>query len=92
MKYTYLFFGSQNFRIPTGSTRGRINLAVLESVSYFFSFQTDDFLKKNTEKIKANFNILIKNNKYLDSVRTATGDTQRVITRFKMAQEILSII
>ena len=92
MKYTYLFFESQNFRIPTDSTRGRINIAVLESVSYFFSIQTDDFLKKNKENIKRNFNKLINNHKYLDSVRTATGDTQRVITRFKMAQEILSNI
>lgn len=90
MKLTYSFFGSQNFRIPTDSTRGRINLAVLESVSYFFSNQPDVFLNQNKEKIKLNFKKLLDNEKYLDSVRIATGDTQRVITRFKMAQEILS--
>jgi uncharacterized protein with ParB-like and HNH nuclease domain len=90
MKTTYSFFKSQNFRIPTENTRGRVNLAVLESVSYFFSNQSDEFLKHNKEKIKENFKRLLNNERYLDSVRIATGDTQRVITRFKLAQEILS--
>lgn len=90
MKLTYKFFGFQNFRIPTDNTRGRINLAVLESVSFFFSKQSDEFLNQNKEKIKENFKKLLNNNKYLESVRFATGDTHRVFTRFKLAQEILS--
>ena len=90
MELTYDFFGVKNFRIPTDGTRGRINLAVLESVSCFFSSQSDNFLKKNKEKILTNFQRLITNDKYLDCVRISTGDTQRVNTRFKLAHEILS--
>ncbi len=46
MKCTYQFFGNRNFRIPTGSSRGRINIAVMESVGHFFSSKDDDFLEK----------------------------------------------
>ena len=92
MEKTYEFFGTKNFRIPTKNTRGRINLALLESVSYFFSNHSNDFLDKHKEKIKKNFDLLLENRKYLDAIKVSTGDTQRVKNRFKLVEEILGNI
>ncbi|OQW88586.1 MAG: hypothetical protein BWK78_08160 [Thiotrichaceae bacterium IS1] len=92
MKCTYEFFGTRNFRVPlTGkpNTRGRINIAVLESVGYFFSVQQDDFLCDHKPAIMANFDRLLKDKDYLDAVQKSTGDKNRVITRFQLAQTIL---
>ena len=83
------FFGSKNFRIPTKQTRGKINIAVLESICYFFSIKSDIFLKKNKPRIKRNFKRLIKNQSYLEAACSSTGSKTRVINRFKLAQEIL---
>lgn len=89
MVLTYTFFGDNNFRLPTDSTRGRINIAILESVSYFFGKMSDVFLQSNKEKIKQNFRELLSNPDYRDAVRFSTGDSRRVIRRFNLAQEIL---
>lgn len=92
MKLTYDFFGDRNFRVPLEgkTTRGRINIAVLESVGYFFSKQTDEFLKCHKDTIIRNFfEHLLKNDEYLDAVQKSTGDKNRVIKRFQLVQEIL---
>lgn len=94
MQISYEFFGTRNFRIPFSDkiTRGRINIAVIESVGYFFSKQSDDFLHQNKQIITNNFDILLKNPEYLDAVQKGTGYTKRVITRFNLAQEILGSV
>jgi hypothetical protein len=92
MKFAYDFFGERNFRLPTASTRGRINIALLESVSYFFSIKTDEFLQQNREKIQANYEHLLNNAEFIDAIRVSTGDTRRVINRFNLAQKILGNI
>ena len=89
MKITYELFGKKNFRLPTYQTRGRINIAIFESVAYFFSIIDDLFLKKYKTEIIANFDNLIKNEVYLDSVSNATSSKAKVISRFNLAQEIL---
>ncbi|MFI3220773.1 MAG: DUF262 domain-containing protein [Methylococcales bacterium] len=91
MKISYEFFGTRNFRIPFADklTRGRINIAVIESVGYFFSQQSNDFLYKNKQIIINNFDLLLKNPDYLNAVQNGTGYTKMVITRFNLAQEIL---
>jgi Protein of unknown function DUF262 len=89
MQWIYEFFGNRNFRIPGETTRGRINIAVLESVGYFFSKQSDDFLHQHKEIIVNNFERLLKNNDYLDAVQKSTGDKNRVLKRFQLAKEIL---
>lgn len=89
MQLTYAFFGERNFRVPSPDTRGRINIAILESVSYFFSQQTDAFLHENKASIIKNFGRLLKTPDYLDAVQQSTGDKKRVATRFDLAQEIL---
>jgi hypothetical protein len=90
MQLTYDFFGNENFRIPSAATRGKVNIAVLESVGYFFSKKDDNFLYNNKEKIKDNFFVkLLSDPDYLDAVQISTGDRKRVIKRFQLAQEIL---
>jgi uncharacterized protein with ParB-like and HNH nuclease domain len=95
MKLTFDFFGKRNFRFPIKNdkgeveSRGFINTSIFESVCYFFSKKTDDFLKTHKEKIIQNFDELLQNPTYLDSVRFSTGSKFRVVNRFQLAQEIL---
>jgi len=89
MKRTYEFFGKNNFRLPTNSSRGRINIALMEAVSYFFSKKSDQFLDKHEQTIKVNFQHLLENAEFTNTVRFATGDKRRVIERFALAQQIL---
>lgn len=90
MKLTYDFFGNKNYRIPTIRGRGRINTAVMESVSFFFSKNNDAFLYKNKYSITKNYEKLLKDDTYRDSVRFSTGDTKRVRNRFSIAPQTLA--
>jgi len=90
MTLTFEFFGESNFRLSSKQTRGsRINIALLESVCYFFSAKNDSFLRKNKPHIQKNFTQLLKNRNYLEAVRFTTSNKTSVINRFKLAQEIL---
>jgi uncharacterized protein with ParB-like and HNH nuclease domain len=89
MTLTFDFFGKRNFRLPTEQTRGRINLAVFESVSYFFSIKSDRFLKTHKKTIQRHFDQLLQDEAYLDAVRFSTANTAKVITRFKRVRKIL---
>ncbi|HLP60740.1 MAG TPA: DUF262 domain-containing protein [Candidatus Deferrimicrobium sp.] len=89
MKLTYEFFGPKNFRLPTEKSKGRINIAVMESISYFFSIKPDHFLQQHKDKIKTNFNRLFQEKEYIEAVTRSTGEKKKVIIRFKLVQEIL---
>jgi hypothetical protein len=95
MEVTFQFFGKKNFRIPIldhegyPKSRGFINSALLESVAYFFSLHDNALLEKEEVNIKANFEALLKNADYLNATQFATGNRASVLTRFKLAQEIL---
>ncbi|MBD2482491.1 DUF262 domain-containing protein [Planktothrix sp. FACHB-1365] len=89
MNLTFDFFGTKNFRLPSGKNRGRINIAMFESVCYCFSISSDVFLKNNKNSIQNNFTKLLENQEYLDSIRDSTSSKSKVITRFKLAQKIL---
>lgn len=91
MGITYDLFQDKNFRIPLvgKTTRGRINIAVLESVGYFFANITDSFLDKNKENIINNYSALLQNKDYLNAVQTGTGSINKVFMRFTLAQKIL---
>jgi hypothetical protein len=89
MDLSFEFFGRRNFRLPAAERRGRINIAIFESVCYFFSIKSDDFLQKNKKTIQDNFDKLLQNPEYVDAIRYATSSKAKVITRFKLAQELL---
>ena len=90
MKYTQQFFGRKNFRIPTNETRGRINIAIFETVAGFFASKSEEFLKINKAQIKANFSFLLKDSVFMDAVRFSTGDGKRVASRFEKAFDVLN--
>jgi len=90
MKTTNSFFGKENFRLPKPKARGAVNMAILETVGYFFSTQTDDYLEENRDKIIANYNSLVSDKNYIDAVRNTTGTKKRVKRRFEIAMQILS--
>lgn len=91
MKKNFEFFGERNFRFPVGeNNRGRVNIAMLESVSLFFSNHDDSYLESNKDKIKSNYKILLSQETYREAVRFSTGDKKRVIERFQICEEILA--
>jgi len=97
MKFTISFFGNNNFRLFTtykngNRQRGRINIALMESVAYFFSIQNDQFLILHQDQIKSNFDRLLENTEYLDAIRSATSGKAKVTARFNIAQKILGDI
>jgi Protein of unknown function DUF262 len=89
MKITFDFFGNKNFRLPSGESRGRINIAVLESVCYFFSVNNDTFLSQHQELIQQNFTKLLTHQDYFDAIKYSTSSKSKVISRFQLAQKIL---
>jgi len=93
MEETRKFFNQDNFRLPSENGRGRINIAIMESVCLFF-FRTESvLLNRHKSAIKANyFDVLLKDKEYLDAVRFSTGDSRSVKKRFSIASQVLSNI
>ena len=89
MKLTYEFFGQENFRLPTDKSRGKVNMIMFESISYFFSTHCDEFLEQHNKKIKQNFLKLRENQEYVSFIKRVRNDKNIVIRRFDLAQEIL---
>jgi hypothetical protein len=90
MQITFLFFGTNNFRFPTDYSRGRINIAIMESVYHFFAQYDNTFLENNKETIINNYyNELLVNEKYVEAIRFSTGSTYNVKARFTLANKIL---
>ncbi len=92
MKITHEFFGDRNFRLPTLRGRGIVNMAILESIAYFFSTKDDMFLERYKVQIISNFDRLIQNIYYLEFVKNATSAKHKVVNRFNLVQEILGDI
>ncbi|BAQ59615.1 hypothetical protein GM3708_20 [Geminocystis sp. NIES-3708] len=89
MKLTYEFFGQENFRLPNDKNRGRVNMIMFESISYFFSTHCDDFLKQHKETIKRNFLKLRENKEYVGFIKRVRDNKNIVLRRFDLAQKIL---
>lgn len=89
MKWSFKIWNIGNFRIPTEFTRGTINTAILESVCVFLSFTSNDYLEKNQEVIRFNYNNLILDSVYFEAVTKSTGNKAKVLDRFRLAKEIL---
>lgn len=82
-------FGDANFRIPTGYTKGRINIAVMETIFNCF-YQADiDFQLIDSSKLKKSFTSLLNNEIYLGAVRWSTGSVSQVKTRFGESHKVI---
>jgi hypothetical protein len=90
MRQSFSIWGNKNFRIPTKSTRGSINTAVLETVCNYLSDKEDDFIERNKAVIKENYLAVIIDPTYRDAVTRSTGNKAKVLDRFKIAYEILN--
>ena len=92
METTTEIFGSwANFRIPTNNTRGRVNIAILESVANFFKeTPLNSISEEDKIEYKKKYKILLQNSKYYDAVRFSTGSTKKVRDRFELVKEIFS--
>lgn len=82
---TLKVFGEANFRIPTDYTRGRINIAVMETVFQCFYQYQEHGGKLNETKLRKAFATLLNDKNYLGAVRWSTGSTSQVKTRFRLA-------
>jgi len=91
MKWTFKIWERANFRIPTEHTRGTINTAIFETVGYFISKKSNDFLQNNKLTIRKNYTNLIKNEDYYDAVTRSTGGKSKVFTRFELVEQLLNL-
>ncbi|MFP9117020.1 DUF262 domain-containing protein [Flavobacterium sp. RNTU_13] len=90
MVWSYKIWREKSFRIPTAHTRGTINIAIFESVCNYLSKKEDDFLTRNKATIKRNYLFLIKNNIYFEAVTKSTSNKNKVLDRFRIADEMLN--
>jgi hypothetical protein len=90
MIWAYKLWENKCFRIPSEKTRGVINTAILESVCLFLSNKDDEYLERNRNTIKNNYETLLKDTTYISAVTRATGSKQNVSNRFQKAKDILS--
>ena len=86
---TSKIFGDANFRIPTDYTRGRINIAVMESVFNCFYQKKNRISINSTQKQKLTmaFKNLLADERFLGAVRWSTGSMSQVKTRFRLAHD-----
>jgi hypothetical protein len=85
---SYKIWGEKNFRIPTTSTRGFINTAILETVCNYLSSKDDTYIQENIDRIKKRYTDLIHNPEFVDSVTTATSSKAKVQKRFQLVYDI----
>ena len=91
MEQTRRVFGMNNFRIPSDYTRGRINIAVMETVYYVFYKKVEHGQTIDKNLMQQSFQTLLKDSKYLDAVRNSTGSPSKVMTRFELARQIFNV-
>lgn len=91
MEQTLRVFGSSNFRIPSDYTRGRINIAVMETIYYVFYKKAELGQTIDKNLMRQSFQTLLKDSAYLDAVRNSTGSPYKVTTRFDLAKKIFNI-
>jgi len=85
---TDIFSGWANFRIPTYYTRGRINIAVMETLAtYFIEIKSETLSEETKELFKEKFLELLNDNQYNSAVRFSTGSTNNVKKRFDKIKE-----
>ena len=91
MKQTLHVFGMANFRIPSDYTRGRINIAVMETIYYVFYKKAELGQTIDNNLMRQSFQTLLKDSEYLDAVRNSTGSPYKVTTRFELARKIFNV-
>ena len=91
MEQTLRVFGLSNFRIPSDYTRGRINIAVMETIYYVFYKKTELGQPIDNNLMRQSFQTLLKDSEFLDAVRNSTGSYYKVMKRFNLAKQIFNV-
>lgn len=92
MSQTLRAFGDTNFRIPSDYTRGRINIAVMETIYYVYYQKIEMGQAIDNNLMRQSFQTLLKDPDYLDAVRNSTGSPSKVMTRFYLAKQIFNVL
>lgn len=92
MEQTLRIYGTSNFRIPSDYTRGRINIAVMETIYYVFYKKVELGQTIDNNLMRQSFHTLLKDPEYLDAVRNSTGSPSKVTTRFNLAKQIFNVV
>jgi Protein of unknown function DUF262 len=90
MEWSFIIWDKKNFRLPTEFTVGTVNIAILESVCNYLSSKDNNFIERNTNTIKDNYEALYSNPIYYEAVTKSTGNKAKVFDRFRLAHELLN--
>lgn len=88
-KLTFKIFGKNNFRIPSDNSRGKINVAVMESVFNCF-WGADDSILNRKQWLTERYNELVRDRSYLNAFRISTSIKSGVSSRFRIARQFLN--
>lgn len=91
MEQSLRVFGLSNFRIPSDYTRGRINIAVMETIYYVFYKKIELGQPIDNNLMRQSFQTLLKDSEFLDAVRNSTGSSYKVMKRFNLAKQIFNV-
>lgn len=92
MGRTLQAFGDTNFRIPSDYTRGRINIAVMETIYYVYYRKIELRQTVDDNLMRQSFQTLLREPDYLDAVRNSTGSPSKVTTRFNLAEKVFNVL
>ena len=92
MDRTQRTYGDTNFRIPSDYTRGRINIAVMETIYYVYYQKIEMGQTIDDNLMRQSFQTLLKDPAYLDAVRNSTGSPSKVMTRFNLAKQVFNVL
>ena len=89
LKTSYDIFQERNFRIPTEYTRGRINIAVMETVFHCLYNARQAPSPSSFSKLNQAYSQMLKEKGFIDSVHSSTSSITAVQTRFRIAHNYL---
>ena len=92
MERTQRTYGDTNFRIPSEYTRGRINIAVMETIYYVYYRKIKMGQTIDDNLMRQSFQTLLKDPGYLEAVRNSTGSPSNVTKRFDLAKQIFNVL
>ena len=87
---TLELFGKKNFRLPSNNTRGRVTIAVMETVFYNFWHHESPLTLEEKQALSGYMEALIGDDTYHDAVRWSTSTKNQVDNRFEKAIEIFN--
>lgn len=83
-------FGKRNFRLPSWETRGRVTIAVMETVFYNFWHHQHPLTSDEKQALSGYMNVLLGDDGYKNAVRWSTSTKLQVDTRFHKSTEIFN--